>query len=126
VLTALLLAAAVSGGGLRLEVGPWTGTSLPAASRSAVSFRLTITGRPKSTVTLVASAVAGGWLAAFCTSSVCSPERVDVTLPSSGRAVYQFELIRQIPNAPKRSGARIGSTDGAVTLDIAPVSPGNP
>jgi hypothetical protein len=117
--SALLLAAAVSGPATRLIVEPWTGTNPATATSTAVKYRLLVTGTPNATLRLRADAVAKGWLAAFCTAKVCAPERVDVTLPQSGQAVYQFELIREAAGAPAHSGARITSDDGA-TISIPP------
>ncbi len=119
--SALLLAAAVSGPVTRLIVEPWTGTNLATATNTAVKYRLRVIGVPNATLQLRADAVAKGWLAAFCTPRVCAPLHVDVTLPQSGQAVYQFELIREDPGGAARSGARITSDDGA-TISI-PTSP---
>jgi hypothetical protein len=121
VIAGLLLALVVAQAKLTLEIGPWTGADLKTATRSAARYRLTVTGPPNSAAALVASNVADGWLAAFCTPRVCSPDRVDALLSPAGRAVYQFELIRLNRGAPKRSGARIRAGDSAV-LDVAPVS----
>ena len=64
-----------------------------------------------------ATEVADGWLGAFCTPNVCAPGRVDVELPKSGQAVYQFELIREGDSAPGTSGARIVGDDGS-SVDV--------
>jgi hypothetical protein len=97
----------------RLIVGPWSGSNLTTTTSTAIRYRLRVEGAPDATLVLRADDVAKGWLAAFCTPKVCSPSRVDVTLPKSGRAVYQFELIREETTGPPRSGARITSSDGA-------------
>jgi hypothetical protein len=96
-----------------LEIQPWTGNDLQTTSSSAAKYRLLVTGRPNASVHLRASGVASGWLAAFCTAHLCSPQRVDVTLPSSGLAIFQFELIREAETAPRQSGAQITAADGA-------------
>ncbi|MEO6835494.1 MAG: hypothetical protein ABI231_06255 [Candidatus Tumulicola sp.] len=117
---ALILAAALSQPPARLEIEPWTGKNLATTTGAAVKYRLGVTGKPNSTIRLHAGGVAKGWLAAFCTPLVCAPMRVDVTLPQSGRAVYQFELIREEDSGPKQSGARITGDDGsAVTVPPA-------
>ncbi len=116
-LSALMLAAAVSGNATRLAIEPWTGASLATATSTAVKYRLHVAGAPNATVRLRADGVAKGWLAAFCTPKVCAPARVDVTLPLSGQAVYQFELIREDAGGPARSGARI-TTDDGVTISV--------
>jgi hypothetical protein len=120
-LPALMLVAAVSGPATRLAIEPWSGANLATASTTAVKYRLHVVGAPNTTLRLRADAVAQGWLAAFCTPKVCAPMRVDVTLEQSGHADYQFELIREDPSGPARSGARITSDDGAsVQVPAAP------
>lgn len=117
VLAALALVASLARPATHLALEPWTGANLATATSAAMKYRLRVEGTPRATIVLHADGVARGWLAAFCTPVVCSPTRVDVTLPQSGKATYQFELIREDPNAPARSGARIASDDGAsVTL----------
>jgi hypothetical protein len=103
----------------RLTVSPWTGSNMATATSAAIRYRLRIEGAPNATLVLRADKVAKGWLAAFCTPRVCSPMRVDVTLPQSGRAEYLFEMIREGKTGPPHSGARITSSDGA-TIVVAP------
>ncbi len=113
----------VAGGGLavmlavspatHLSIQPWTGSDLQTTTSAAAKYRLEVTGKPQAVIHLLASGVASGWLAAFCTSKVCSPERVDVAIPASGQAVLQFELIRESDTASKRSGATIRDDGGA-------------
>ena len=111
-LTTLLLAAAVSAT-THLVIEPWRGSNLPTVTSSAQKYRLRVTGTPNATLVLHAGDLAKGWLAAFCTPRVCAPMRVDVTLPATGAAVYQFELIREETGGPAHSGATITSSDGA-------------
>jgi hypothetical protein len=96
-----------------LTIQPWTGNDFQATSEMAAKYRLEVTGRPNSTLRLRAVDVSAGWLAAFCTPRLCSPQRIDIRLPASGNAVFQFELIRESDSAPKRSGATITDGDGA-------------
>ncbi|HTX58653.1 MAG TPA: hypothetical protein VMH02_03170 [Verrucomicrobiae bacterium] len=112
---ALALAAAVP----QLSLAPWTGTAFATTTGSAVKYRLTIKGTPNTTLHVVASGFARGWLAAFCTPLVCSPLQVTVRLPASGQASYAFELIREDEAAPRSSGARIAA--GGASLQV-PVS----
>lgn len=95
-----------------LSIQPWTGSELQTTSAAAVKYRLKVTGTPESVVHLQASGVANGWLAAFCTPKICSPQRVDVAIPSSGETTLQFELIRESATAPKQSGATISENGG--------------
>jgi hypothetical protein len=96
-----------------LSIQPWTGNDLQATTSAAAKYRLEVSGKPQTVIRLQASGVASGWLAAFCTSKICSPERVDVTIPASGQAVLQFELIREADTAPKQSTATISENGGA-------------
>ncbi len=103
-----------------LSIQPWTGTDLQTTTTDAAKYRLEVAGRPNATVRLQASNVAAGWLAAFCTPKLCSPQHIDAQLPRSGQAVLQFELIRESDSAPKQSGATITGGDGAsVTVPAA-------
>lgn len=108
---AMLLALAQTQPHLAIE--PWTGSDFQTTSLTAAKYRLEVSGRPNDVIHLSAKNVASGWLAAFCTPRLCSPQRLDVTLPSSGLAVLQFELIRESGGAPKRSGATIAVDRGA-------------
>lgn len=92
---------------------PWTGTDLPTATQAAAKYRLTISGKPGATVHLNTSGVAKGWIAAFCDTRVCSPTQLTEIIPKSGSVVVQFELIREIDDAPHKSGAIISSSDGS-------------
>lgn len=112
-IAALLVAAAVAAASAHLEIQPWNGKNLPTATQSAARYRLVVTGHPNAHLRLEATGVAEGWLGAFCTPDVCAPGHVDVDLPKSGRAVYQFELIREGDSAPAKSGARIVGDDGS-------------
>jgi hypothetical protein len=96
-----------------IGISPWNGKDLPTATQSAAKYRLTISGKPGSTVRLNVSDVANGWIAAFCDMRVCSPMHVTEVIPKSGSAVLQFELIRETDDAPHRSGAVIRGSDGS-------------
>ncbi len=108
---ALLLALAQTP--THLAIAPWTGTDFQTTSLSAAKYRLEVGGKPNGSVHVSARDVAPGWLAAFCTPRLCSPQQLDVQLGGSGQAVLQFELIRESGNAPKRSGATIAIDHGA-------------
>jgi hypothetical protein len=97
----------------QLSIQPWTGSNLQTTTSAAAKYRLEVSGKPQAVIHLQASGVASGWLAAFCTTKVCSPERVDVAIPASGQVVLQFELIRESDTAPKQSGATIRDDGGA-------------
>ncbi len=99
-----------------LTVVPWTGKDLATTTSAAAKFKLTVTGAPNASLRLEATHVADGWLGAFCTPKVCAPERVDVTLPASGQAVFSFELIREDDKSAHTSGAVITAGDASVTV----------
>ena len=111
ILLAILVALAQSS--TELSIQPWTGSDLQTTTERAAKYRLNVSGKPNATLHLQARGVAQGWLAAFCTPRLCSPQRVDLTLPGSGASVVQFELIRESESAPEQSSATIISQDGA-------------
>lgn len=113
----LLLALAQPG--THLTVQPWTGKDLTTTTTAAAKYRLVVDGKPNATIELEASDVADGWIAAFCTKTVCAPQRVQVTIPASGQAVYQFELIRESDTAAAASGATITGGDASVKVPPA-------
>jgi len=103
-----------------MGISPWNGVDLPTASEAAAKYRLTVTGKPGEQVVLTTSHVAPGWIAAFCDDKVCAPTRLARAIPSSGKLVVQFELVRETEDAPHRSGAVIASSDGSrVTVPVA-------
>jgi hypothetical protein len=109
---ALAMMLALAQPGLQLTIQPWTGSDFQTTSSGAAKYKLQVSGKPDATVHLQANRVAPGWLAAFCTPRLCSPQRIEMHLPKSGSAVVQFELIRESGSAPKQSGATITDNDG--------------
>lgn len=109
----LALVIALADPATHLSIEPWTGSDFQVTAGTAAKYRLEVAGKPNASVRLHAVGVASGWIAAFCTPRLCSPQHIDVTLPRSGQAVIQFELIRESDNAPKQSGATIRDNDGA-------------
>jgi hypothetical protein len=117
---ALAMVLALSQPQTHLAVTPWTGTDLQTTTEHAAKYRLDVSGKPNASLRLRASGVAPGWLAAFCTPKFCAPQKVSIDLPKSGRAMFQFELIRESDTAPKQSGATIVAGDGSfVTVPAA-------
>ncbi len=96
-----------------IGISPWSGGDLPTATEAAAKYRLTVSGKPGTTVHLSTSGVAQGWIAAFCDMRVCSPTKVSEVIPKSGSIVVQFELIRETEDAPHSSGAVITGSDGS-------------
>jgi len=99
-----------------LALAPWTGPDPKSASQAQVKYKLTISAPPHSTAHLRADNVAAGWIAAFCNNRVCAPSQVTQTIPASGKATLQFELIREDDHAAKTTGATIVSDDGATVV----------
>jgi hypothetical protein len=119
-LTGLAMLLALAQPATHLSIQPWTGADFQITGADTAKYRLEVSGRPNATVRLQASRVASGWIAAFCTPKLCSPQRVEIQLPRSGEAVFQFELIRELDSAPQQSGATITGNDGAsVTVPAA-------
>ena len=103
---------------LSVLLGPWHGAVLPTTPTGnyVTSYALTVHGSPHARVDLRADGVAKGWVAAFCTSRLCSPFHAIAALDNKGVARYEFSLIRTDPAAAKhtraviRSGVRIVAT----------------
>ena len=96
-----------------LLLSPWKGADLPTTTSTAVKYRLTVKDVPGADVHLRATGIAEGWIAAFCNNKICSPNQIHQTIPASGSAMLQFELIREDDKASKTSGATIESDGGA-------------
>ena len=94
-----------------LSIQPWTGADFQTTTTAAAKYRLEVSGRPNALLHLRARGVSPGWIAAFCTPRLCSPQRLELALPPSGEAVVQFELIREAADAPTSGSTVI--TDGA-------------
>ena len=81
---------------------------LPALAALAVGgapaerdYRLAIHSAPRAHVTLRAG-VPKGWIAAFCTPSVCAPGHVVVRVPANGEATIALHVYRVADAAPHR------------------------
>jgi hypothetical protein len=94
-----------------MMISPWNGADLPTVAQDAAEYRLTLQAKPGSTVHLTATSVAAGWIAAFCTGKLCSPMQATEHIPKSGQLVIAFELVREVSDAPHRSGAVIKGSD---------------
>lgn len=104
---------------ITLMLAPWRGPSLPTASPDAVKYRLTIHGPAEHQVQLRAEGLPKGWVASFCTKTLCSPFRYRMELNDRGIGVIEFQAIRTGDTAPQHAQVTITS-DGAkaVHLDI--------
>ncbi len=84
---------------LILSLTPYAGPSLPTAVPDTASFEVHVGGSAGATLTLRAVGVPKGYIASFCTNRICSPGRVSVTLPPSGRRAIELQYIRNDPAA---------------------------
>ncbi|HEV2262685.1 MAG TPA: hypothetical protein VGR69_10405 [Candidatus Rubrimentiphilum sp.] len=87
-------------------LSPWKGASLPTApsgTEYSVAYAMHIRGAARQHVVLDASNVAPGWIAAFCTSRLCSPFHSMLDLDSHGNAFLEFSLIRTDPKAARHT-----------------------
>jgi hypothetical protein len=104
-----------------LHIAPWTGADPKNAISGATKYRLTVTGKPGAHVHVRATGAAKGWIAAFCTDKVCSPDQTVLDLPDSGTADISFELVRDDDAAAEQSGAvTVRTDDGAKVTATAP------
>ena len=107
-----------------LSIGPWKGADPKNAIAGAFKYRLTVTGEPGAHVHLRATGQARGWIAAFCTDRLCSPDQTALDLPASGHADISFELVRDDETAPRKSGLVTIQIDEGVSLVIPSVAQG--
>jgi hypothetical protein len=101
-----------------LSIAPWKGADPKNAIPGATKYRLTVAGAPGARIHLDATGEADGWIAAFCTDKVCSPDRTTLDLPASGRAGIQFELVRDDASAPVKSGVVTIHADGGARVSV--------
>lgn len=86
---------------ITLALAPWRGPSLPAAAApNAVKYKLTVRGPADDKVDLRADGLPKGWVASFCTGTVCSPFRYTMELDERGTGVIEFQAIRTDDSAP--------------------------
>jgi hypothetical protein len=100
-----------------LVLAPWHGASLPTASSDAVKFKLTVYGAAAQHVELRAAGVPKGWVASFCTKTLCSPLRYSMDLNGRGIGVVEFAAIRTGESAPKHAQMTV-TADGAKSLNV--------
>lgn len=104
---------------ITLVLAPWHGPSLPTASPAAAKYKLTVHGPAEQHVDLRADGLPRGWVASFCTKTLCSPFRYTIDLDDRGTAVIEFQAIRTDDAAQRHVRVTI-STNGAqpVRLNI--------
>lgn len=101
-----------------LLLSPWHGPSLPTASAAAAKYRLAVHGAPRSSVDLRATGLPAGWVASFCTPTLCSPFRYTMHLDARGEGTIEFQAIRTDDAAPRRVRVTV-SAPGAVSRSVS-------
>lgn len=97
---------------ISLALEPWRGPSFPTTTPHAEQFKLTVRGRAQRLVHLRATGLPAGWVASFCTRTMCSPFRYNMKLDERGTGVIEFQTIRTDDAAPAHVHVII-ETDGA-------------
>lgn len=95
---------------ITLALGPWRGPSLPTTSPAAEKYKLTVRGPADDRVTLRADGLPKGWVASFCTDTVCSPFRYTMELNDRGTGVIEFQAIRTNDSAPAHVHVTVETT----------------
>lgn len=81
------------------------------------NYRLMLRASPKTSVALHARTPAG-WIAAFCTASVCAPGHVVVHIPQSGRSFITFHVYR-VQDDAARAGRVVVTDDRGKPVALA-------
>jgi hypothetical protein len=102
---------------ITLVLAPWRGPSLPAASPNAVKYKLTVHGPAEEQVQLRADGLPSGWVASFCTQTLCSPFQYRMQLNDRGIGVIEFQAIRTDDSAPRHVKVTV-TAPGAKPLDL--------
>lgn len=100
-----------------LALAPWRGPTPAAATPAAVKYELTVYGAARQHVDLRADGLPNGWVAAFCTGTVCSPFRYSMELNDRGTGVIEFQALRTDEAAPAHVRVKI-TTNGARPVDL--------
>ncbi len=100
-----------------LMLRPWHGPSLPTAAPAAAKYKLTIHGPAEQQVQLRAEGLPQGWVASFCTRTICSPFRYSMELDDRGIGVIEFQAIRTGDTAPQHVEVTIDAS-GAKPLQL--------
>lgn len=100
-----------------LALSPWRGPSLPTATPDAAKYRLAVHGRAAQRIDLRADGLPAGWVASFCTQTLCSPFRYSMQLDARGAGVIEFQAIRTDDSAPKHVRLTV-TAPGAKALHV--------
>ena len=111
-----MLSAAVIG--LVLTLAPYAGPALHGSVPGTAKFLVSVSGAAGQMVRLRVVGVPAGYIASFCTNLVCAPFRVAFTLPKSGRAHVELQLIENAAGARKPKTVTVAA-DGGIDASIA-------
>ncbi len=103
---------------LVLALGPYDGPLLPGSVPDAARFAVSIVGRSHQTVSVRVDPIPRGYIASFCTPSVCSVSRVSVRLPANGRESIELQLVRNANDATRPARVTVRAL-GAVPASLA-------
>jgi len=101
---------------LVLTLAPWPQHD-KAAFPQAVHHKLLVHGAPNAAAALRGT-IDDGWMVAFCTSKLCAPGHVDVTIPPSGEATIDVEAIRLGDDAPQAATLVVESAGARATAAV--------
>lgn len=102
---------------ITLLLAPWKGPSLPTAGDAAAKYKLGVRGPAESKVRLHAEGLPKGWVASFCTQTLCSPFSYTLELNDRGQGEVEFAAIRTDDAAPAHARITI-TADGAAPRRI--------
>jgi hypothetical protein len=87
-------------------------------SPSGKEYAVKAHGAPRAAVQLRAQNVPQGWVAAFCTPTLCSPFAYDLPLDDKGNGRIHLRLIRTGDAAPKHARIAVAAA-GASPVTIS-------
>jgi len=102
---------------ITLMLRPCHGPSLPTASPAAVKYKRTIHGPAEKRIELRADGLPHGWVASFCTKTLCSPFHYGMELDERGTGVVEFQAIRTDDSAPAHVEVNV-TANGAQAIQV--------
>jgi hypothetical protein len=75
-------------------------------------YRVTVSGAPNSNITVSAQSPAG-WLAGFCSATVCTREHIKTTIRAGGAVDLALHLYLLDPRARRSGSVRVIDSTGA-------------
>ena len=93
-------------GQVQLSIGPWTGPALNGTIPGTTKYALHVFAPRGATIRLKALDVPKGWIASFCTTRVCAPFGVTMTL-ARGRDTIELQFIKNYTSAKPPTNVHI-------------------